>query len=64
LVGDVKVGDIVRVRLYREMVGKVVELRGPLGPGGLQVYRVRFPRKPKPTFIELSADQLEMVPAE
>ena len=43
--------------------GRIVELRGPLGPGGVQVYRVLVRRKPEPKYIELMEDQLELVPA-
>jgi hypothetical protein len=43
--------------------GRIVELRGALGPGGAQIYRVRFPRKPKPIYIELREDQLILIPA-
>ena len=40
------------------------ELVGPLGPGGAQIYRVRFPRKPKSMYIELREDQLISIPEE
>lgn len=59
-----KLGDRVRVLYYPEMRGRIVELRGPLGPGGAQIYRVRFPRKPKSMFIELREDQLIPIPLE
>ena len=36
----------VRVLYYPDMRGRIVELRGPLGPGGAQRNRVRFRRKP------------------
>jgi hypothetical protein len=35
----------------------IVEHLGPLGPGGVRVYRVRFRRKP-PGYTEVSEDQL------
>jgi hypothetical protein len=38
--------------------GKILELRGSLGPGGAQVYRVRYRRKPKAAYIEVLASQL------
>ena len=57
-----KYGDRVRVRLHPDLRGRVVELRGALGPGGCQIYRVRFPRKPKPFYIELREDQLILLP--
>jgi hypothetical protein len=53
-----KVGDRVRVLHHPKMRGRIVELRGPLGPGGAQIYDVRFRRKPKSIYIELREDQL------
>src|SRR5438552_3726180 len=52
-----KVGDWVRIRhsIWR---GRIVEERGPLGPGGKLIFRVRIGRKPKSSFIELREDQL------
>jgi hypothetical protein len=43
------------------MRGRVIELRGPLGPGGAMIYRVLVRRKPKPTPIEVREDQLEKI---
>jgi hypothetical protein len=59
-----KVGDRVNIRHYPDLRGRIVELRGPLGPGGMQIYRVRVRRKPKPVYIELREDQLALIPAE
>ncbi len=47
-----------------ELAGRMVELRGPFGPGGVQISRVRFPGKPKPDDIELREDQLILIPPE
>ena len=58
-----KLGDRVKLRHAAGLTGKIVELRGPLGPGGAQVYRVRFKRKPKPTYTEVREDQFEVLPA-
>jgi hypothetical protein len=58
-----KVGDRVKILRSSGLRGRIVELRGPLGPGGVQVYRVRVRRKPKPVYIELREDQLEAIPA-
>jgi hypothetical protein len=33
--------------------GRIVELRGPLGPGGILIDRVRIPGKPKSTSIPM-----------
>jgi hypothetical protein len=58
-----KVGDHVKIRNYADQKGKIVELRGPLAPGGKQVYRVIVRRKPKPVYIELSEDQIVLISA-
>jgi hypothetical protein len=58
-----KLGDRVKIRLS-ELRGPIVELRGPLGPGGVQVYRVRYRGKPRPAYIEVREDQLIRIPAE
>jgi hypothetical protein len=57
-----KLGDRVKILHSGGMRGRIVELRGPLGPGGVQVYRVRVRRKPKSTEIEVREDQLELLP--
>ncbi len=57
-----KVGDRVKILHSGNLRARIVELRGPLGPGGMFVYRVRIPDKPKPTYIELCADQLVPIP--
>jgi len=56
-----KLGDRVRIRHSGGLRGRIVELRGPLGPGGVQIYRVRYRRKPKPAYIEVREDQLEPI---
>lgn len=58
-----KVGDLVKIQNYAIKRGRIVELRGALAPGGKQVYRVRVRRKPKPVYIELSEDQVALIPA-
>jgi len=55
-------GDRVKIRFHPDLRARIVELRGPLGPGGAQVYRVRISRKPKPSYIELTADLMEAIP--
>jgi hypothetical protein len=59
-----KLGDRVRIRHSSYPPARIIELRGPLGPGGTQVYRVRIRRKPRPIYIELLEDQMELIPAE
>ena len=57
-----KLGDRVKIRLSGGLSGKIVELRGPLGPGAPDLPRSGS-RKPEPKYIELREDQLEMLPA-
>ena len=59
-----KVGDMVKIRHSGFKRAKVVELWGPLGPGGVQVYRVIVRRKPTPMYIDLMEDQLTLIPRE
>lgn len=59
-----KLGDWVEIHYTDRWRGRIVELRGPLGPGGIQIYRVRVPLKPKPIEIELREDQLKLIPTE
>jgi hypothetical protein len=54
--------DRVKIRHSRGMRGRVVELRGALGPGGSQVYRVRIFERVQPTYIEVMEDQLKLLP--
>jgi hypothetical protein len=56
-----KIGDRVKIRHIFPWYGRVVELRGPLGPGGAQIYRIMVRRKPTPTYIEVREDQLELI---
>jgi hypothetical protein len=56
-------GDRVKIRHSGGLRGRIVELRGPLEPGGVQIYRVRVRREPEPSYIELREDQLELAPA-
>lgn len=59
-----KIGDRVTIRHASGVQGRVVELRGPLGPGGAQVYRVEVRKKPRPSYVEVRADQLELASGE
>jgi hypothetical protein len=58
-----KVGDMVKIRYSGVERAKIVEWRGPLGPGGAQVYRLLVRRKPKPVYIEVLEEQLVPLPA-
>jgi hypothetical protein len=54
-----QVGTRVKIRyFFPDQVGRIVELRGPLGPGGAQIYGVRYRVKPKSVYIEVREDQL------
>jgi hypothetical protein len=57
-------GDRVRIRRSAGLKGRIVEVRGPLGPGGTQIYRVCVRRKPTPAYIEVREDQLQAIPTE
>jgi hypothetical protein len=56
-----QLGDRVRIVNSGGLTGRIVELRGPLGPKGAQVYRVRYRGKPKPAYIEVLGEQLEVI---
>jgi hypothetical protein len=57
-----KLGDRVKLRHYGKR-GRIVELRGPLGPGGKLAYRVIVSRKPRPVYIDVTEDQVVLIPA-
>ncbi len=57
-----KLGDRVRIRLSGGTRGRIVEWRGPLGPGGAQIYRVRIHGRQRPTYTEVREDQLILIP--
>jgi hypothetical protein len=61
--GSLKVGDrVIILNSGYKKPGKIVEYRGPLGPKGARIYRVRVRRKPKPVYVEFREDQLQFVP--
>lgn len=58
----------VKIRRSGGMRGRIVELRGALAPGRVQVYRIRIIRKvpgtrPIRSYVEVREDQLERIPA-
>jgi hypothetical protein len=55
-------GDRVRIKDLVGQVGRIEELRGPLGPGGATVYRVKVQKKLRPSSIEVLGNQLEFLP--
>jgi hypothetical protein len=54
-------GDSVKIKSFAGKVGKIVEYRGALGPGGEPVFRVKLSRTPNVSYIELLGNQLEVV---
>jgi hypothetical protein len=59
-----KVGDYVKIRNSGIKRGRIVELRGPLAPEGVQVYRLLIARKPRRVYTEVREDQIELIPPE
>jgi hypothetical protein len=59
-----KLGDYVQVRYWPKMQAQVVEERGPLGPKGALMFRIRVEQDPEPSFIDVREDQIEVIPAE
>lgn len=55
-------GTRVKIRHFFGHKGRVVEWRGPLGPGGKQVYRIRYGPKGRRQYIEVMRDQLVVLP--
>jgi hypothetical protein len=53
----------VKIRHFGDLQGKIVELRGPLGPGGAEIYRVLVRGMVKPTYVGLREDQLVLIPS-
>ena len=54
-------GDRVLIRHTGGAIGRVIEFRGALGPGGMAVYRVSVGPKPRIRF-EVLASELEAAP--
>lgn len=54
------IGTIVRIRNSGYGRASIVEFRGPLGPNGARVYRLLVRKKPRPAYIEVLEDQLEV----
>ena len=63
LTEPLKIGTVVKILNSGYRRARIVEFRGPLGPKGARVYRVRVRKKPRPSYIEVLEDQLETVPA-
>lgn len=59
-----KIGTLVKILNSGFGRARVVEFRGALGPKGARVYRVRVRKKPRPAYIEVLEDQLELITRE
>jgi hypothetical protein len=61
--GKFRVGQAVRLKHgFRDMIGEVVEDRGPIAPGGRRLYGVRIDLAPwNENPLELTEDSLEAV---
>jgi hypothetical protein len=58
-----KIGQRVLIRHTSGRTGRVVEYRGPLGPNGAEIYRLRLRGGRYPSYVEVREDQLEAIPA-
>ena len=56
-----KLGDRVNIPGPMLMKGRIIELRGNLGPGGIDVFRVKLANQMRPAYIEVVASQLEFL---
>jgi hypothetical protein len=61
LTEPLKAGTVVKILNSGFHRAKIAEFLGPLGPKGARVYRVLVQRKPRPMYIEVLEDQLEVL---
>ena len=61
LSGPLKIGAYATIRNSGYGRVRIAEFRGPLGPKGVRVYRVLVQKKPRPVYIEVREDQLEVL---
>lgn len=54
-------GTLVKILNSGYHRAQIAEYRGPLGPKGARVYRVLVQKKPRPVFIEVLEEQLELL---
>ena len=59
---EFQLGDRVRILHTFNLRGRIVELRGPLGPKGAQVYRIRMGPKGGRFYTEVLSEQMELLP--
>jgi hypothetical protein len=55
-------GDLVSIKGYERLLGRIVEFRGPLGPNGELIYGIDLQTRPVVSYIELREDQIEHAP--
>ena len=60
LTDPLQIGATVTIRNSGYGKAKIVEYRGAIGPKGAKVYRLRVRKKPKPAYIEVLEDQIEI----
>ncbi len=58
-----KDGTLVKILNSGFVRARIAEYRGPLGPKGARIYRVLVQKKPRPMYIEVREDQLEVLDA-
>ena len=51
-------GDQVGIYHTSGVTGEVIELRGPIGPRDMQIYRLEIHQEPEPAYVEVREDQL------
>ena len=61
LVEPLKVGTVVKILNSGYGRARIAEYRGPLGPKGARIYRILVQSKPRPVYIEVREDQLEVL---
>lgn len=61
LTEPLKEGTIVQIRNSGYARAQIAEFRGPLGPNGARIYRVLVQQKPRPIYIEVREDQLDVL---
>jgi len=58
-----KRGDRVRISTAPDITGRVMGQIMRFGPNNEDVYQIRLPRKPKPTYLIVLESQMEPIPA-
>jgi hypothetical protein len=58
-----KLGDRIKIKGFDKLLGRILEFRGPLGPGGAFIYGIEIQNGSGDPYIELREDQIEHAPA-